>query len=121
MQTNLRPVPASRQSKITPEIAEALKTARAAEFRLEAEYFAFDWESRLELADELRSILDELPEELADITARVADDLDSEGEDFSEWETRSDAAARMRRVARALSGGQPPHGDGPTICAAAVE
>jgi hypothetical protein len=106
MQTNPNAVPASRQQQITPEIAEAIKTARSASWRLEAEYFSLDWESRLELADELRAMLDELPDEAADIAAGVARDLDDETEDFSDWEVRSEASERMMRVARALESTQ---------------
>lgn len=106
MQTNLNPVRNDRQQQITPEIAEAIKTARSAARRLEAEYFAFDWESRFEMAEELRQLTDGLDDELTDITARVAEDLESDFEDFSDWETRADAAERMRRVARALEQGR---------------
>ena len=103
MQTNPITVPVARQHQpVTPEIAETLKTLRAADWRLEAEYFAFDWESRLELAEELRSTLDDLGDAQADVIARVAEDLHSELEDFSEWETRADAASRVRRVIRSL-------------------
>jgi hypothetical protein len=104
MQTNPITVPAARQSQITPEIAEALKTLRAADFRLEQTYFPFgDWESRLEMAEELRGILDELPsDELADMTAVVVRDLESEGEDFGDWTVRCNAAERLRRVTRHL-------------------
>jgi hypothetical protein len=100
---NLTLIPATSQ-EITPEIAEALKTARHAEFRLEAEYFHMDWESRLELAEELYALCDELPDELADITGRVASDLESELEDFSTWDTRTDAAEHMRQIIRVLTG-----------------
>lgn len=105
MQTNLIPVPAARQHQpLTREIDDALKTLRAADFRLESDYFPFgDWESRLELAEELRAVLDELPsDELADMTARVVSDLESESEDFGDWTIRCDAAERLRRVARVL-------------------
>lgn len=44
---------------VPPEIREALRTLRAASFRLEAEYYSLDWESRIELAGELRSTLDD--------------------------------------------------------------
>lgn len=39
MSTNLIPVSATRQPHSTPEIHEALKTLRASDFRLEADYF----------------------------------------------------------------------------------
>jgi hypothetical protein len=99
---NLTPGSVSRQLHVTPEIAEAIRTARSASWRLEAEYFAFDWEARLELAEGLREMLDELPEDLADVTAIVVADLESDHEDFSDWTTRSDASRRMLSVAHAL-------------------
>lgn len=102
MSTNLTLVTPQNQSQITPEIHEALKTARHIDFRLEAEYFALDWESRLELADELRQLTDDLTDELTDVAVRVAEDLESEAEDFSAWETRSDAARRVRQIVRVL-------------------
>jgi hypothetical protein len=86
----------------SPEVHEALRTARAFEFRLEAEYFHMDWESRLELADELRALCDILDDEQADVIARVASDLEDESEDFSTWGTRADAARRVRLVIRSL-------------------
>lgn len=106
MQTNLTTNRAASQSQITPEIAEAIKTARSASWRFEAEYFALDYESREEMALELRGLLDELPDDLADITATVAADLESEHEDFSDWGTRSDASRRMLQVAHALESSQ---------------
>ena len=99
---NLTTNPPNSQSQIMPEIAEALKTLRAADFRLEAEYFALDWESRCELAEELRAALDDLNDAQADVIARVAEDLDDEVEDFSQWGTRADAASRVRTVIRSL-------------------
>jgi hypothetical protein len=102
MQANLTHVSATRQQQITPEIADAIKTARSAEWRLEAEYFHMDWESRLEMAEELRRLSDDLDDRLADVALRVADDLDDEAEDFSEWETRADASRRVRQIVRAL-------------------
>lgn len=103
MQTNLIPVAAARQHQpVTPEIDDALKTAWHIKFRLEAEYFALDWESRLELAEELYALCDDLTDEQADVIARVASDLESDFEDFSRWETRADAASRVRTVIRSL-------------------
>ena len=86
--------------QVTPEIAEAL---RRSTFQLEAEYFPMDWESREELAEELRATLDELGDAEADVIARVAEDLSDESEDFSTWETRTDAARRVRLVIRSLT------------------
>jgi hypothetical protein len=87
---------------VSPEIAEALRTLKASEFMLEAEYYALDLESRLEFADELRATLDDLSDAEADEIARVASGLEDESEDFSRWETRCDASARIRRVVRSI-------------------
>ena len=51
MSTNLTTNAASRQP-ISPEIAEALKTARRASFQLEADYFSLDWEGARRLFSE---------------------------------------------------------------------
>ena len=102
MQTNLTTNAVTVKGNVTPEIHEALKTLRQADWRLEAEYFAFDWDARLELAEELRATLDDLDDRQADVIASVAEDLDDEAEDFSTWETRSDAASRVRTVIRSL-------------------
>jgi hypothetical protein len=59
----------------TPEIREALRTLRSSEFRLEADYFHLDVESRFELAAELRATLDDLTDPQADEVARVINDL----------------------------------------------
>jgi hypothetical protein len=91
-----------RQSQISPEIHEALRTIRAAEHRLERETFIFDIEARLEMAAELADTLAELPDELADATGRVILALDDETETFEDWGTRCDAAARLRGVVRGL-------------------
>jgi erythromycin esterase-like protein len=103
---NLSHVPTKNQPRVfgpvSPEISEALRTLKASEFRLEAEFYALDLESRLELADELRATLDDLSDAEADEIARVASDLEDESEDFSTWETRCDASARIRRVVRSL-------------------
>lgn len=107
MQTNLNPESGSRQQSITPEIADALKTASAVSFNLSAEYFNLDWESREELARELWALGDRLDDDrLADVAFAVARDLEDESEDFSAWETRSDAARRVSQIARSLSPAQ---------------
>jgi hypothetical protein len=103
---NLSYVPTDNQPRIvgavSPEIREAIHTLRAADFQLESEFHPFDWESRLELADELRETLDELSDAQADEVARVAADLEDESEDFSTWDARTDASARIRRVVRSI-------------------
>jgi hypothetical protein len=102
MSQNLTTSTVTVKGATTPEIRDAIRTARSASWRLEADYFAFDWEARLELAEELREMLDELPDDLVDVAARVASDLESELEDFSDWDTRSDASRRILGVAHAL-------------------
>jgi hypothetical protein len=104
MQTNLIPVAVARQhNHVTPENHEALKTLRAADFRLEAEFYALDIEGRFELAEELRATFDDLGDAQVDELARVVNDLeDISGEDFSQWETRAAAASRVRTVIRSL-------------------
>jgi hypothetical protein len=104
---NLTPTAASVQPTFSgegsPEIREALRTLKASEWRLEAEYFSLDTESRFELAVELRSTLDDLNDEQVDELARVINDLeDIDGADFSTWDARTDASARIRRVVRSL-------------------
>ncbi|MFL6285721.1 MAG: hypothetical protein ACJ74Q_21495 [Pyrinomonadaceae bacterium] len=91
---------------VTPEIAEALRTLKAADWRLEAEYFSLDIESRFEFAEELRATLDALDDNHVDELARVIGDLeDIDGEDFTSWDTRTDAAERIRRVIRSVEKG----------------
>jgi hypothetical protein len=103
-------IPTNNQPRVfgpvSPEISEALRTLKASEFRLEAEFYALDLESRLEFADELRATLDDLSDAEADEIARVASDLEDESEDFSTWETRTDASARIRRVVRSIESGR---------------
>jgi hypothetical protein len=87
---------------VSPEIDDALRTAHAAEFRLENEYHIFDWEARLELAEDLRGLAEELPDELAAVASGVAEALESDAADFSDWETRCYAAGRCRVIVRGL-------------------
>lgn len=90
----------------SPEIAEALRTLKASEFRLEAEFYALDIESRFEFAEDLRTTLDVLDDNHVDELARVIGDLeDIGGADFSSWDERTDAAARIRRVVRSIESG----------------
>ena len=100
-------IPTNNQPRVfgpvSPEISEALRTLKASEFRLEAEYFSLDIESRFEFAEDLRTTLDTLDDNHVDELARVIDDLeDIGGADFSSWDERCDAAARIRRVVRSL-------------------
>lgn len=92
---------------VTPEIADALRTLKASEFRLEAEFYSLDIEGRFEFAEELRATLDALDDNHVDELARVIDDLeDIGGADFTSWDTRTDAAARVRRVVRSIESDQ---------------
>jgi erythromycin esterase-like protein len=91
---------------VSPEIADALRTLKASEFRLEAEFYSLDIESRFEFAEEFRTTLDTLDDNHVDELARVIDDLeDIDGADFSSWGERTDAAARIRRVIRSVEKG----------------
>ncbi|MFL6283549.1 MAG: hypothetical protein ACJ74Q_10460 [Pyrinomonadaceae bacterium] len=107
---NLTPNRTDNQPRIvgsvTPEIADALRTLKASEFRMEAEFYSLDIESRFEFAEELRTTLDDLADSHVDELARVIDDLeDIGGADFSSWDERTDAAARIRRVIRSVEKG----------------
>ena len=99
-------IPTNNQPRIvgavTHEISDALRSLKASEFAFEAEYYHLDWERRAELADDLRVTLDELDDPQADVIALLAEDLESEAEDFSTWDARSDAARRVRLVIRSL-------------------
>jgi erythromycin esterase-like protein len=100
-------IPTNNQPRVfghvTPEIHEALRTLKASEFRLEAEFYSLDIESRFEFAEELRTTLDALDDNHVDELARVIDDLeDIDGADFTSWDERTDAAARIRRVIRSV-------------------
>jgi hypothetical protein len=97
---NLNLVTSTRQ--VSPEIADALKTARFASFRLEDEFAPFDWEARLELADELRQLSENLPEELAPVAREVARRVEDEASDFGDWEERLAAANMVRAVITGL-------------------
>src|SRR4051794_30448841 len=110
MSTNITPNAPPAQhtfnASTSPEVYEALRTLRASEFRLEAEFYSLDIESRFEFAEELRTTLDTLDDNHVDELARVIDDLeDIGGADFSSWDVRTDAAARIRRVVRSIEKG----------------
>src|SRR2546423_11445177 len=81
---------------ISPEIRDALRTARHVEFRLEAEYYALDWESRLELAAEVREIAAASEGRTRQLAEAVEFVLESELYDLSDWDERTDAAALTR-------------------------
>jgi hypothetical protein len=111
MSTNITPNAPPTQHTFSaaesPEVYEALRTLHASEFRLEAEYYHLDAEGRFELADELRATLDDLGDAQVDELARVIDDLeDLSSADFSTWDVRCDASARIRRVVRSIESGR---------------
>jgi hypothetical protein len=91
-------------AKTSIEVYEAVRTTlRASAFRLESEYHAFgDWESRLELAEELRETLDDLSDAQVDEVARVINTLEDESEEVSSWDERTDLSERIRRVAQSV-------------------
>lgn len=89
------------QSQITPEIAEALRTARAVHFRLEDEYHPFDWEERLENAAMLREI--DAPEDLRGLVTAAQFRLESEAFDFTDWEDRCETAALVSTLISGLT------------------
>lgn len=92
--------------QMSPEIAEAVRTFRASAFQLESEYHPFgDWESRLELAEELRATLDDLTDEQVDEVARVIGTLEDETEEVYSWDERIELSNRIRRVARSIEKG----------------
>ena len=86
----------------SPEIREALRTARFVTHRLEDEYHPFGWEERLELAAELRELRAEAPDSLTNTINAVSFRLECEAFDFSEWEERLEAAGLMRAVSAGL-------------------
>jgi hypothetical protein len=95
------------RGQLTPEIYDALKTARRVTFRLEDEFHPFDWEARLELANMLREIAED--EEVPAATARAAravqHRLESEASDFTDWEERIESANLARIVVAGLQEG----------------
>jgi hypothetical protein len=99
---NFTPAAHARQSQTTSEISDALRTANLASFRLSDEYHPFDWEARLELADELRRLSDNAPEDLAPIAREVAHRLESEANNFADWEERFEAANICRVISAGL-------------------
>lgn len=105
---NLTPVSTDNQATFdastSPEVYEATRiTLRASAFRLDSEYHPFgDWESRLELAEELRGTLDDLSDSQVDEVARVINTLEDESEDVSSWDERIELSKRIRRVARSI-------------------
>lgn len=96
--------PASRQEHASPEINEALRTARYVRHRLEDEFEPFGWEERIELAHEVRQLIEDAPEE-ADITklARAVEfQLESESYDFETWEERLDTVNLVTAIIAGL-------------------
>jgi hypothetical protein len=94
---------------ITPEIREAIRTARAVEWQLEDEFHPFDWEERLALAQEMREVAAESDGHTRQLAEVVELQLESEAFDFSTWEQRLETANLTRAVIAGLQemeGGQ---------------
>ena len=86
----------------SPEIRDALRTARFVTNRLEDEFEPFGWTERLELAAELRELRDDAPDSLTPTINAVSFRLECEAFDFSDWEERLEAAQIMRVVSAGL-------------------
>ena len=82
------------QEPAAPEIREALRAARYVHSRLEDEFEPFGWEQRLELAHEMRLLIEDAPEEVGIVSlARAVEfHLESETCDLEAWEERLDTA-----------------------------
>src|ERR1700750_805131 len=86
----------------SPEIRDALRTARFVTNRLEDEFEPFGWSERLELAGEVRHLKDDAPDSLTPTIRAVEFRLECEAFDFSNWEERLEAANLMRAVQAGL-------------------
>ncbi|HEX3558269.1 MAG TPA: hypothetical protein VHU19_03645 [Pyrinomonadaceae bacterium] len=85
---------------ITPEIYDAMKTrAGQVAFALEDEYHPLDWETRIELAREMREIAADAEGRTYQMAESVEFILESEAHDLSDWEERLSAANLCRAVA----------------------
>ena len=91
---------------MTPEIYDALKTrAGQVAFALEQEYFALDWETRLDLARSMREVAAESDGRTQQQAEAVQFILESEIADLGEWEERLAATNLCRAVAAGLQEG----------------
>ena len=86
----------------SPEIRDALRTARFITSRLEDEFEPFGWSERLELAGEVRHLKADAPDSLTPTIHAVEFRLECEAFDFSDWEERLEAANLMRAVSAGL-------------------
>lgn len=98
---------ATRQLSISPETADALRTARAVHFRLEDEYHPFDWEERLENAALLHELAEaeDVPARARELAAAAEMRLESEAFDFSDWRDRFETIGFVRDVIATLQEG----------------
>lgn len=83
---------------ITPEVNEAVRCAGRVAFALEDEYHPLDWETRLELARDMREIAAESDGRTRQLAESVEFILESEIADLSDWEERHAAANLCRAV-----------------------
>jgi hypothetical protein len=90
---------------ITPEVNEAVRSAGRIAFALEDEYHPLDWETRIELARDMREIAAESEGRTRRLAESVEFVLESEICDLSDWEERLAAANLCRAVQAGLREG----------------
>jgi hypothetical protein len=100
--TQITSAPASSQEHASPEIHQALRTARHASYRLEDEFEPFGWTERCDLAAELRDILDDTPVELRGLVNAVEFRLESEAYTFDGWDERLETLNLVHAVVAGL-------------------
>jgi hypothetical protein len=88
---------------ITPEIREAIRTARAVHFRLEDEYHPFGWEERLETAAMVREIATDTEGRARQLAEAVEFRLESEAFDFTDWQDRCETINLTRSMIAELT------------------
>lgn len=90
---------------ISPETGEAVRTAGQIAFALEDEFHPLDWETRTELARDIRGVIAESEGQTRRVAASVEFILESEIADLSDWEERLAAANLCRAVQAGLRAG----------------
>jgi hypothetical protein len=87
---------------ISPEVNEAVRTAGQIAFALEDEYHPLDWETRIELARDMREIAADSDGRTRQLAESVEFILESEIADLSDWEERLAAANLCRAIQSGL-------------------
>ena len=90
---------------ISPEINEAVRCAGRIAFALEDEYHPLDWETRTELAADMREIAAASEGRTRQLAESVGFMLEAEIFDLSDWEERLQAANLCRAVQAGLREG----------------